>query len=179
MEQNTSYPEFHVQEDMQKIITFLRNWFFSNGPQAKAVIGISGGKDSSVAAALCVEALGKDRVIGVLMPNGVQSDIDDALCLVKHLGIKYRIVNIGARTMISRQRLTDSTVSTNTNWLPCLWLKDSIHKNTVTNKNAESIITLGVFVYPIQNLSLTHCLPTWTTIFSQTPRPPSLSHEPG
>ena len=89
------YPEFNPQKDKEKIINFIKNWFTENGNTAKAVIGISGGKDSSIVASLCVEALGKDRVIGVLMPNGFQSDIDDALRLVHHLGIKYRIVNIG------------------------------------------------------------------------------------
>ncbi len=58
------------------------------------MIGISGGKDSSIVAALCVEALGKDRVIGVLMPNGEQADIDMAMLLVEHLGIRHYIVNI-------------------------------------------------------------------------------------
>ena len=89
------YPEFNAEKDKQKIIDFIRMWFAINaGPDTKAVIGISGGKDSSITAALCVEALGKDHVIGVLMPNGIQSDIDDALAVVKHLGIQYRIVNI-------------------------------------------------------------------------------------
>jgi NAD+ synthase len=60
------------------------------------VLGISGGKDSSVAAALCAEALGKDRVIGVTMPNGIQPDIDDSFRIIKHLGIRSYNVNIGA-----------------------------------------------------------------------------------
>jgi NAD+ synthase len=59
------------------------------------VLGISGGKDSSVCAALCVEALGRDRVIGVTMPNGVQPDIADSIKLINHLGIKRYDVNIG------------------------------------------------------------------------------------
>lgn len=75
-------------------VNWIREFFEKNGPDCNAVIGISGGKDSSVAAALCVEALGKDRVIGVLMPNGVQHDIDMAQLLVDHLGIKHYIVNI-------------------------------------------------------------------------------------
>lgn len=75
-------------------VNWIREFFEKNGPGCNAVIGISGGKDSSVAAALCVEALGKDRVIGVLMPNGVQHDIDMAQLLVDHLGIKHYIVNI-------------------------------------------------------------------------------------
>ncbi len=75
-------------------VEWIRDFFKNNGPDCNAVIGISGGKDSSVAAALCVEALGKDRVIGVLMPCGVQHDIDMAELLVNHLGIKHFVVNI-------------------------------------------------------------------------------------
>ena len=75
-------------------VEWIRQFFEENGKDCNAVIGISGGKDSSVAAALCVEALGKDRVIGVLMPCGVQHDIDMAQLLVNHLGIKHFVVNI-------------------------------------------------------------------------------------
>ena len=75
-------------------VNWIREFFEENGRGCKAVVGISGGKDSSVAAALCVEALGKDRVIGVLMPCGVQHDIDMAYLLVEHLGIKHYEVNI-------------------------------------------------------------------------------------
>ncbi len=75
-------------------VQWIRDFFEQNGKGCNAVVGISGGKDSSIVAALCVEALGKDRVIGVLMPNGEQADIDMALLLVKHLEIKYYIVNI-------------------------------------------------------------------------------------
>ena len=75
-------------------VEWIRDFFEKNGKGCNAVIGISGGKDSSVVAALCVEALGKDRVIGVLMPNGVQHDIDMAKLLVDHLGIRHYIVNI-------------------------------------------------------------------------------------
>ncbi len=75
-------------------VEWIRDFFEKNGKGCNAVIGISGGKDSSIAAALCVEALGKDRVIGVLMPCGEQADIDCALQLVQHLDIKYYVVNI-------------------------------------------------------------------------------------
>lgn len=77
-----------------EVVNWIRNWFEENGKGCNAVIGISGGKDSSIVAALCVEALGKDRVVGILMPNGVQSDIDDAKQLVEFLGIRYYICNI-------------------------------------------------------------------------------------
>ena len=75
-------------------VAWIREFFRENGPGCNAVIGISGGKDSSVAAALCVEALGKDRVIGVLMPMGIQPDIDAAYKLVNHLGIRHYEINI-------------------------------------------------------------------------------------
>lgn len=75
-------------------VEWIRNFFEKNGKDCNAVLGISGGKDSSIAAALCVEALGKDRVIGVLMPQGKQHDIDMAYLLVNHLGIRHYEINI-------------------------------------------------------------------------------------
>ncbi|MBQ7325418.1 MAG: NAD(+) synthase [Clostridia bacterium] len=77
-------------------VNWIREFFEKNGKGCNAVLGISGGKDSSIVAALCVEALGKDRVIGVLMPCGVQHDIDCAYRVVNHLGIKHYVVNIQA-----------------------------------------------------------------------------------
>ncbi len=77
-----------------RIIGWIREWFEKNGKGCNAVIGISGGKDSSIVAALCTEALGRDRVIGVLMPDGEQADIDDALQLVNHLEIRHYVINI-------------------------------------------------------------------------------------
>ena len=85
---------FDVQKVKEDLVQWLNDWFLDNGPGCNAVIGISGGKDSSVTAALCVEALGKDRVIGVLMPNGEQYDIDVSKALVEHLGIRSYVVNI-------------------------------------------------------------------------------------
>jgi NAD+ synthase len=75
-------------------IQWIRDWFEKNGKDCKACVGISGGKDSSVVAALCCEALGKDRVIGVLMPNGVQNDIADAFKVVEFLDIQYATIDI-------------------------------------------------------------------------------------
>ena len=75
-------------------VAWIRKFFEENGRGCNAVIGISGGKDSSVVAALCAEALGKDRVVGVLMPCGEQKDIDMAELLVSHLGIRSYTVNI-------------------------------------------------------------------------------------
>jgi NAD+ synthase len=85
---------FDALEVKNQCVEWIREFFKNNGDGCNAVVGISGGKDSSVAAALCVEALGKDRVIGVLMPQGEQHDIDKAFMLVNHLGIKHYVVNI-------------------------------------------------------------------------------------
>ena len=87
---------FDAKKVKDQCVQWIRDWFEENGKGCNAVLGISGGKDSSVCAALCVEALGVDRVIGVTMPNGVQPDIDDSVKLINHLGIKRYNVNIGA-----------------------------------------------------------------------------------
>ncbi len=77
-----------------EVIKWIKDYFNENGKGCKAIIGISGGCDSSVTAKLCVEALGKENVIGVLMPCGIQHDIDVSLALVKLLDIKYHVINI-------------------------------------------------------------------------------------
>lgn len=87
---------FNAQKVTEQCVQWIRDFFENNGKGCNAVVGISGGKDSSVAAALCVKALGADRVIGVLMPQGTQHDIDMAYLLVNHLGIKHYEVNIKA-----------------------------------------------------------------------------------
>ena len=87
---------FDAKKVKDECVSWIKSFFEQNGKGCNAVVGISGGKDSSVAAALCVEALGKDRVIGVLMPQGEQYDIDMAYMLVNHLGIKHYVVNIKA-----------------------------------------------------------------------------------
>lgn len=85
---------FNAEVVKDRVVQWIRDWFEVNGKGCNAVIGISGGKDSSTVAALCVEALGRDRVIGVTMPNGVQKDISDSIKLINHLGICHINVNI-------------------------------------------------------------------------------------
>ena len=85
---------FNAEKVKNDCVQWIRDFFEKNGKGCSAVVGISGGKDSSIVAALCVEALGRDRVIGVLMPNGEQSDIDMAKLLVETLDIKHYIINI-------------------------------------------------------------------------------------
>ncbi len=85
---------FDAKTVKDECVRWIQEFFRQNGPDCNAIVGISGGKDSSVVAALCVEALGKNRVIGVLMPCGQQHDIDMAQLLVTHLGIKHYTINI-------------------------------------------------------------------------------------
>lgn len=82
--------QFNALETKNEIV----HWLKERMEERVAVIGISGGKDSSVVAALCVEALGREKVIGILMPNGEQSDISFSHDLVKHLNIAHKVINI-------------------------------------------------------------------------------------
>lgn len=96
---------FNAKEVKNQCVEWIRQWFENNGKGCNAVIGISGGKDSSIVAALCVEALGADRVIGILMPNGEQKDISDAVHLIEHLDITGYVVDV-SKTISSLQKAT-------------------------------------------------------------------------
>lgn len=87
---------FDVKKTTENCIKYIQDWFVENGPGCNAVVGISGGVDSSVVAALCTKALGKDKVIGIMMPDGRQKDIDYSYALVNFLGIKSVLIQIGA-----------------------------------------------------------------------------------
>jgi len=86
--------KFNVERVTNELVNWIKMWFEENGPKSKAVLGISGGKDSTVAAALCVKALGPDRVLGLMLPNGEQSDIADAKEVCDILGIPNLTINI-------------------------------------------------------------------------------------
>ena len=96
------------------IVKWIQDWFEENGKGCKGVLGISGGKDSSVVAALLVEALGKENVVGVLMPKGEQFDIDVSLALCEHLGIEKYVVNINDAYEGLKNHLVKSGVELNT-----------------------------------------------------------------
>lgn len=85
---------FDAKKVKDLLIEWIRCWFVENGDGCNAIVGISGGKDSTIVAALCVEALGKDRVIGVMMPQGYQPDLYMSMKVIGHLGIRYLTVNI-------------------------------------------------------------------------------------
>jgi len=106
---------FDAEKVKNDCVAWIKSFFEENGKGCNAVVGISGGKDSSVVAALCVEALGKDRVIGVLMPCGEQADIDAAYMLVNHLDIKRYVINVkDAVDGIKKSLPSDLTASTQT-----------------------------------------------------------------
>lgn len=126
--------KFDVQAVTQEIVEWIRHFFLFNGNGCNAVIGISGGKDSSVAAALCVEALGKERVIGVLMPDGNQDDIDCSYKLCKHLGIRHIEVNIGGAVSSIVEEMNNKFVY-NVEGYACYNIPTS--KQTMTNLPAR------------------------------------------
>ena len=88
---------FETGHTVDRILNWIKHYFIENGPDCKAIIGISGGKDSTVAAALLCKALGPDKVIAVKMPQGIQHDIEVANKVIEYLGItrSYEI-NIGS-----------------------------------------------------------------------------------
>ncbi len=87
--------KFDAEKRTEEIVEWIRNYFKINGDQVKAVVGISGGKDSSVVAALCVKALGKEHVLGVMMPQGEQFDINYSQELCAYLKIANITINVG------------------------------------------------------------------------------------
>ncbi|MBQ7563281.1 MAG: nicotinate-nucleotide adenylyltransferase [Lachnospiraceae bacterium] len=80
------------------LVNWIKDWFAKNGPDCTAVVGLSGGKDSTMVATLCRIALGPERVFGVLMPDHEQSDLEVAKAVAMWLGISYSVVNIGKAT---------------------------------------------------------------------------------
>lgn len=102
--------KFNVEKVTEGAINWIRNWFEENGKGCNAVIGISGGKDSLIVAKLCVEALGADRVIGVMMPCGVQKDISDSIRVCEYLGIKNYTINIEDAVNATLKQMEDAGI---------------------------------------------------------------------
>ena len=118
---------FDAEKTRDNLVAWIKNWFEQNGKDKRAVIGISGGKDSTIVAGLCVRALGKERVLGVLMPNGDQKDIRDSYRVCEALDIDHIVVNIGA---------TYNTIAEE--------IETSLNmKNIATNLSEQTIINLA------------------------------------
>ncbi|MBO7095858.1 MAG: NAD(+) synthase [Lachnospiraceae bacterium] len=98
----------NVEKTVDEICEYVRDFFDKNGKGCSAVLGISGGKDSCITAALLARALGKERVVGVMMPDGVQPDISDSQAVVDFLGIRNLTVNIGEATKALKKSLEEA-----------------------------------------------------------------------
>lgn len=98
----------NVEKTVNDITEWIKDYFEKNGKGCKAVLGISGGKDSCITAALLARALGKERVVGVLMPDGVQPDISDSEAVVEFLGIEHKVVNIGETVAALKKALEEA-----------------------------------------------------------------------
>ena len=96
---------FDAAATRDALVTLIRNLAQKQG-FSKVVLGISGGKDSTVCAALCARALGRENVYGVMLPDGEQKDIADSQRVCDTLGIRQRVINIGEMHRELR-RLTD------------------------------------------------------------------------
>ena len=101
---------FNAAQQTENLIKWIKDWFDENGKDCNAVLGISGGKDSTIAAALCVKALGADRVIGVMLPDGEQSDINDSIEVCRLLGIRNYTINIRSALEASFKQLQDCRI---------------------------------------------------------------------
>ena len=113
----------NAEEEIQHIVDEIKKYFVKNGNEnTKAVIGISGGKDSTIAATLLVRALGSERVVGVMMPEGTQKDIHDSQEVCDILDIEAYTINIGGAVQelynglipVGSNTTLPTTVTTNT-----------------------------------------------------------------
>ena len=111
---NSALKEYLQSRDYHAItrqcVEWIREWFSQNGPNSPAVIGISGGKDSSVVAALCKEALGRDRVFGVMMPDHIQPDINVSRQLIQFLDIPFTEINVGPAVSAVKESVAESGI---------------------------------------------------------------------
>ena len=85
---------FNAEAVRDRLVEAIRDTARSQG-FSRVVLGISGGKDSTVTAALCARALGKENVYGVMLPDGIQKDLNDSRRVCAVLGIQQRTINIG------------------------------------------------------------------------------------
>ena len=119
---------FDEKKVTKELLLWLREWFLENGKDCNAILGISGGKDSTVAAALCVAAIGKDRVIGVMMPNGKQKDINDSIRVCNLLDIRNITINIKDTVDVETKLLLEGVRT---------FGKDELTKQTLINLPAR------------------------------------------
>ena len=151
--------KFDAQDEIVHLTNWIKDYFVDNGdPNTKAIIGISGGKDSTIAAALLVRALGQDRVIGVMMPQGEQKDIADAQKVCSILNIPHYTINIGIACdalynditygcgLVEEDIYNNSTITTNTPArirMAILYAIAAMHHGRVCNTGNRSELYVG------------------------------------
>lgn len=137
---------FNAKKVKDECVRWIRNWFKENGSNDSiAVIGISGGKDSTIAAALCVEALGADRVFGVLMPDGSQN-MQDAHKVVEYLGIDATEINIGGITTKFYHALEDLAEN------PIIGHSSHFHVSKTAEINMPARVRMAMLYFVSQSL---------------------------
>lgn len=114
--------DFNALREREAIIRYLRDWFNDKGENSKAIIGISGGKDSTICAALLARAIGPERILGIIMPDKIMPDIQDAIDVCEILDIEYKVMciyeatqayNKLARENFTLTERTNAAISTN------------------------------------------------------------------
>ncbi len=131
----------------KEVVSNLKEQIKNYVGDRKAIIGISGGIDSSVVAALCVEALGKERVFGVLMPYGPQ-DMEDAYDIISFLGIQNKEINIKKIAdqfdFLNLNRITRGNVMARTRMIILYTLANQLNGLVVGTGN-KSELEIGYF----------------------------------
>ena len=136
----------NAKQKTETCIEWIKDYFKDN-PDGKAIIGISGGKDSTIAAALCVEALGADRVIGVMMPNGTQADIADSCEVCKLLEIKYHYIDIATAYNNVSMEIAQTVCRNDEQPLATVWNNKMFITNTPARLRMTTLYGVAAF-YP-------------------------------
>lgn len=110
---------------VKEVVEWIKDYFAKESWAKFAIVGMSGGKDSLVVARLCVEAIGKDRVVGVIIPNQEMKDLKDAMDSCDILGIRHIVINIGPTT----SRLIDEIAT-------------SLNRNSTRSITEQAIINI-------------------------------------
>ena len=122
----TAIKQFDAAKELEGIVAWTRAWFETDGPEAMAVIGLSGGKDSTIAAAILAKAIRPDRILGLIMPDGDMPDISDAIRAAKVCGIQPIIIDIQWATFAMLGRIGNTLLN-------CIPECDINRKEMVTN----------------------------------------------
>lgn len=132
---------FNAAQQTENLIKWIKDWFDKNGKDCNAVLGISGGKDSTIAAALCVKALGSDRVIGVMLPDGEQSDINDSVEVCRLLGIRNYTINIRSALEASFKQLQDCGIEITEQLIRMKEAEARLKHGWVTVQGSDTVVT--------------------------------------